>query len=57
MIFINDSLLQSKIDPSVIEYDEERTLAISQNCHDLSFNDQNILSYDNENTSFEDLAK
>ena len=37
MIKLNDDdLLQSKIDPSVIEYDEEKTLAISQNCHDLS---------------------
>ena len=38
MIELNDDeLLQSKIDPSVIEYDEEDTpLAISQNCHDLS---------------------
>ena len=37
MIKLNDDdMLQSKIDPSVIEYDEEKTLAISQNCHDLS---------------------
>ena len=39
MIKLNDDdLLQSKIDPSVIEYDDddEETLAISQNCHDLS---------------------
>ena len=38
MIKLNDGddMLQSKIDPSVIKYDEENTLAISQNCHDLS---------------------
>ena len=35
VLMINDDLLQSKIDPSVIEYYED-DLAISQNCHDLS---------------------
>ena len=37
MIKLNDDdMLQSKLNISVIEYDEEDTLAISQNCHDLS---------------------
>jgi hypothetical protein len=36
MIKLNDDdMLQSRIDPSVIEYDVKKTLAISQNIHDL----------------------